>query len=78
MTLFQEIVREKVPLLAMKSRNICTIDDSHHTGTTEIVQQLKVVPHHSETYLLTIFFTHTLFGPLFSFLCCLQCSLQHF
>ncbi len=55
-----------------------TLDDSHHTGTTEIVQQLKVVPHHLEAYLLTMFFINTLFGPIFSFLCCLQCSFQHF
>ncbi len=33
-----------------------TLDDSHRTGTTEIVQQLKVVPHHSKAYVLTIFF----------------------
>ncbi len=25
---------------------VCTLDDGHHTGTSEIVQQLKVVPHH--------------------------------
>ncbi len=55
-----------------------TLDDSHRTGTTEIVQQLKVVPHHSEAYLLTIFLINTLFGHTFTFLCCLQCSLQHF
>ncbi len=55
-----------------------TLDDSHHTGTSEIVQQLKVFPHDSEAYVITIFFINTLFGPIFSFLCCLQCSLQHF
>ncbi len=59
-------------------KNACTLDDSHRTVTTEILQQLKVVPHHSEAYLLTIFFINTLFGPIFSFLCCLQYSLQHF
>ncbi len=55
--------------------HLYTLDDSHRTGTTEIVQQLKVVPHYSEAYLLTVFFINTLFGPIFSFLCCLQCSL---
>ncbi len=37
----------------------------HSTGTSEIVQQLKVFPHHSEAYLLTIFLINTLFGPIF-------------
>ncbi len=29
-------------------------------------------------YLLTIFFINALLGPIFSFLCCLQFSFQHF
>ncbi len=37
-----------------------TLDDSHHTGTSEIVQQLKVFTHHSEAYLLTVFFINCL------------------
>ncbi len=58
--------------------NTCILDDSHHTGTSEIIQQLKVFPHNSEAYVLTMFFTNTLFGPISSFLCPLEWSLQHF
>ncbi len=46
MTPFQE--REKVPLLAMKSRNIRTLDDTHRTGTTEIAQVIKSVEENIE------------------------------
>ncbi len=45
----------------------CTLDDSHRTGTSEIVQQLKVFKFHSETYILPVFFINTLFGPYFHF-----------
>ncbi len=48
MTPFQEIVREKVPLLEMKPRIFCTLDDSHRTGTTEIVQAIKSVEENIE------------------------------
>ncbi len=55
-----------------------TLDESHRTETSEIVQQLKVFPRHSEAYLHNILFINTLFGPIFSFLCSLQCSLNTF
>ncbi len=45
-----------------------TLHDSHHTGIFEIVQQLKVFQHHSETYLLTVFFINTLFSHIFIYL----------
>ncbi len=72
------MVKEHTPLHVHKANIHIYMDHSHCTGISEIVQQLKVFPHHSEAYLLTIFFINTLFCPIFSFLCCLQCSLQHF
>ncbi len=50
-----------------------TLDDSHRTGTNEMVLQLKVF----KQYILTVFFINIL-NFVFSFLCSLQCSLQHF